>query len=717
MTPRSLAAVLAVSFLLCGIAVAESAAHGFGISDSLEITRVLGRPQLLPDGSAVAYVAGDWQEAGAIRAHKPLGRLRVWSASDGSTATLGRSASDPAWSRSGKGIAFFEGLGAARELVVAPFPPDRRALQRFSIVGERSRYSARHFAPLWSGTDQYIVVAEARLHDHELPTTEPYTLSSQTERLPYDAHFRDDTLWRLLRIDPVTQERTVISPNLALRGILPSPDGQKLALTVARHDLPGRFVGDEYRQPVEYFILSIGTDSGLVPIRAEGIESLLGWRDDGVLLARSSKGVVTIDSDSPDAATVTGSPFPDSARHFALAGHQLAAWGPAADPQRAAYVIPPPAPDELRVGNMASGAVQHVFAVEDQQEILQAFWLQAGEQLIVHSRHLESLTEQILLWTANGTEKLLERRWALGPIAAAAGRLVFPAESGDQPPELYTFDLHNRRVEQISKHNRRFASQNFVTPSLVAGGAGGDRHWRGLLYLPQPHGRQETTPLVVRAYGRQTNQAHRFNAEAQMHTARGYAYFLPDVFPRRGALHAAYAEVVPAAVAKLRSDFSLGGQTGFLGGSLGGYAGLVLLTRTRIVDAAVLRAPPAEFVTSWATGKDRDADLLEYLMLNRRPDQDPRGYHEDSPLWLADRITAPTLFLHGSEDAQVPLAQSQWMFQSLRRLGKAPTALRVYPGADHSIVRGSRAFYTDFYEHIFDWWGRYLDPAGNLETP
>ncbi|MDT8321856.1 MAG: hypothetical protein RQ826_15145, partial [Xanthomonadales bacterium] len=61
MTVRFLPVVLAASCLLCGATVAETAAPDFDIGDSLKIQRILEQPQLRPDGSAIAYVTGDWQ--------------------------------------------------------------------------------------------------------------------------------------------------------------------------------------------------------------------------------------------------------------------------------------------------------------------------------------------------------------------------------------------------------------------------------------------------------------------------------------------------------------------------------------------------------------------------------------------------------------------------------------------------------------------------------
>lgn len=692
-------------------AAADGRWPGFDAEDSLRVTRILEQPQMLADGSAVAYVAANWEDETAIRAHKPLGTLRVYSPGNGSTVLLARAASDPAWSRSGRSLAWFEDLGSERELVVRRFPGAEAGSSgaRFAVAGETSRYSARHFAPIWSSDDRFLVVAEALSPHPAEAESEPYTVAADTVRLPFDRHFRDDTLWQLVRIDLETGGRANVGPELALRAMTASPDGRHILVTAAKGDDPGQFVGDTYVSPLQYSLVTVTTGSYAPDVALPEDAVLLGWLDASSVAARSGNALALLDVETGQAATEAAPPVLKTAVGVVPAAGRLAVWGPRTSDERQRYVIAPPEPHSLTVVDVASGATHGVIEAGN-REILQAVWLKPGSRLIVHARRLDTLDEQLILWSGGEAEVLLEVASSIGMIAAAAegGLLVFAAETAVSLPELHALRLHDRRLSALTAHNAGVDRRDAAEPQLVRGSMGAGDPWQALLYRPSDaHGTEQA--LIVSAYGRQTDQRHRFHAEAQMHTARGYAYLLPDVFPARGALHAAYADVVPAAIEQVRRRHGIRGGTGFVGGSLGGYAGLVLLTRSDAADAAVLRAAPAEFALSWATGKDRDADLLEFLMSGDRPYVDPRAYHEDSPFWMAADIEAPTLFLHGTDDQQVPFYHSQWMFQALRRLGRAPVELRIYPGADHSIVRGSRANYLDFYRQVFDWWQRYLD--------
>lgn len=87
-----------------------------------------------------------------------------------------------------------------------------------------------------------------------------------------------------------------------------------------------------------------------------------------------------------------------------------------------------------------------------------------------------------------------------------------------------------------------------------------------------------------------------------------------------------------------------------------------------------------------------------------------------TPAWLklskpfleADKIKTPTLFLCGEIDWNVPLINSEQMYEALRRLG-VPTELVVYPGESHGIRVPT--YQKDRLERYLAWYDRYLKPA------
>jgi dipeptidyl aminopeptidase/acylaminoacyl peptidase len=75
------------------------------------------------------------------------------------------------------------------------------------------------------------------------------------------------------------------------------------------------------------------------------------------------------------------------------------------------------------------------------------------------------------------------------------------------------------------------------------------------------------------------------------------------------------------------------------------------------------------------------------------------------PFLHADRIKTPTLFLCGGNDFNVPLLNSEQMYQALRSLN-VPTELIIYPGQFHSLKKPS--YLIDRYKRCLDWYAKWI---------
>jgi dipeptidyl aminopeptidase/acylaminoacyl peptidase len=75
------------------------------------------------------------------------------------------------------------------------------------------------------------------------------------------------------------------------------------------------------------------------------------------------------------------------------------------------------------------------------------------------------------------------------------------------------------------------------------------------------------------------------------------------------------------------------------------------------------------------------------------------------PFFHADRIQTPTLFMCGEKDMNVPLVNSEQMYQALRSLGRE-TQLVIYPGP---VPRHQQAeLPEDRGARYIAWFGKYL---------
>lgn len=704
MSPLRTAMVATLLFgqTVCGAMAAES---GFTARDALRVQRIVDGPRVHPKGAAVAFVATDSQQDARIRAHKAVGRLAIVDLPDRSRRMLSDHASDPVWSPDGTAIAFFEAIGPDRQLVVVGYP-DLQERLRIGAPGPPSRYSARHFPPAWLAEGQKLLLATTTEAGNAADMSRPFSLEGSTARLPFDRYFRDTAASRLAVVELPGGKREIVASHLALRRIDVSPKGSRAMLVTADFSAPGMFVGDTYRQSRRYHVLS--TDTGrLREVELGGTPAGQDWVDEARLIYVAGEQLRLFDAESGANRSLLEKPWiKGSSVSIGPTGVALWSSSPKADGD---YLIAPPQPDTLRILDPKSPAPRAIVSRRDNSRILSADWTGDGS-LLIHDRSLDDLRERVTLLSPGGSilETMFEGAYALGPPSAANGGRVVAvvAETATRPQELYLVAPGN--PVQLTDLNPE--SFEFVEPRSLEYRTVNGKDARALLYEPRDSSAQ-TAPLIVTAYGVLSDRRHSFQYEAQLHALSGYAYLMPDIYVRRGRLDRAYAEDIPRAVAAAAGG---GRKIGFTGGSLGGYAGLVLLSATDLFDAAVLRAPPVSFAASWATGKDRDADLLEWLLKGETPYSDRDLYLANSPFWTADRIEAPLLLMHGTEDAQVPVRQSIMMFQALRRLGK-PVELRLYPGADHSVIRGSKDNFLDYYDRMFGWWQRHIQ-GPNPET-
>ena len=68
------------------------------------------------------------------------------------------------------------------------------------------------------------------------------------------------------------------------------------------------------------------------------------------------------------------------------------------------------------------------------------------------------------------------------------------------------------------------------------------------------------------------------------------------------------------------------------------------------------------------------------------------------------------LYLCGQDDMNVPLLNTEQLYQAVRRINKVPTELVIYPGENHVPRRPGSI--KDVYQRYIAWYDRFLKPAG-----
>ncbi len=140
--------------------------------------------------------------------------------------------------------------------------------------------------------------------------------------------------------------------------------------------------------------------------------------------------------------------------------------------------------------------------------------------------------------------------------------------------------------------------------------------------------------------------------------------------------------------------------------AVGGWSYGSMLTNYVIASTTRFKAATSGAGSSNALAEyGTDQYIREYEQELGTPWKNLDNYLKVSfPFFHADRITTPTLFLCGDADFNMPLINSEQMYQALRSLG-VPTQLVIYPGQHHGIRKPS--YVRDRLERYVAWYDQY----------
>ena len=223
-------------------------------------------------------------------------------------------------------------------------------------------------------------------------------------------------------------------------------------------------------------------------------------------------------------------------------------------------------------------------------------------------------------------------------------------------------------------------------------------------------------PTILRIHGGPTAQYNTaFNTEWQILAAHGYAVVGSNPRGSTGygrdfsrAIWADwgnkdYDDVMAAVDQAIAMGVADPERLGVGGWSYGGILTDHVLVKTGRFKAATSGASEANYLANYGT----DHYQKEWEWELGLPWQNTEGWMRISPFFQVEKVTTPTLILCGAEDVNVPLLNSEQLYQALRRLGRE-TELIVYPGQSHGITKPT--YQKDRYERYLAWYDKYLKP-------
>ena len=241
----------------------------------------------------------------------------------------------------------------------------------------------------------------------------------------------------------------------------------------------------------------------------------------------------------------------------------------------------------------------------------------------------------------------------------------------------------------------------------------------GRFYLPADFEANKQYPMVVDYYGGCSPTSRTFESRYPQHVyaSMGYVVYVVNPSGATGfgqefaARHVntagkGVAEDIIEGVKKFTAEHSFINpkKIGCIGASYGGFMTQYLQTQTDIFAAAISHAGISDHTSYWGEGY-WGYSYSEVSMANSYPWNRKDLYVDQSPLFNADKIHTPLLFLHGNADTNVPVGESIQMFTALKLLGR-PTAFVVVDGQNHHILDYNKRI--RWQNTIFAWFQKWL---------
>ena len=292
-------------------------------------------------------------------------------------------------------------------------------------------------------------------------------------------------------------------------------------------------------------------------------------------------------------------------------------------------------------------------------------------------------------------------------------RIVTQMGRFNMPDEIYSWS--GRQLSQLTSANAGLLDrvQTGEMKEITFNSKDGTEI-AGFLVKPVGYEAGVRYPTILWIHGGPVAQFdHSFNFTSHLFAANGYVVLM--INPRGSSGYGqAFSEVlfadwgnkdfedVMAAVDyAIDEGYADPERLGVGGWSYGGILTNYVITKSARFKGAISGASEALYRANYG----HDHYQLTWELELGLPWETPEKWERISPFNDVANIVTPTLWIGGAEDWNVPILNSEQMYQAMKRLGRE-TLLVVYPGEHHGIRQP--VFQKDRYERYLDWFGRYV---------
>ena len=557
---------------------------------------------------------------------------------------------------------------------------------------------------------------------------------------------RDDDhtqLWLLDRLGGEGRKATTLPSDVD--DYVWAPDGRRIALVAedadtAKPKTPPPIVIDRFqfkqdesgylgRQRRHLYVLDVESGKTAMLTSGDYDELLPAWSPDGKSLAFVSKRRPDFDRDSNwDLYVIAaggGGAAPRQLTTFEGPDNDpdtesRPAWSP--DGHSLAYLQGGPlkllyyAVQKLAVVPGAGGA-PHILTAALDRNVASPVWSGDGSSITFLLEDDRAVGLARVPAAGGAIERLVSGPRVVSAFTAGAnGKLAVLVSTPLAPAEVFALD--GSTLRPLSRQNDEWLARvtlGGVEPITFKSRDG--TAVNGFAVKPPDFVPGKRYPTILRIHGGPVSQ-YQNEFDSQLQTLAGHGYLVVVANPRgssgRGerfstAIFADWGnkdaqDVLAAVDYAVAQGLADPARLGVGGWSYGGILTNYVIAQDQRFKAAVSGASIANVLAGYGT----DQYVREYEVELGVPWKTAGTWVRLSfPFLHADRITTPTLFLCGDKDFNVPLLNSEQMYQALRSLG-VETQLVIYPGQHHGINKPS--YRRDRLERYLAWYDKYLKP-------
>lgn len=651
------------------------------IDDILSL-KVVGSPTISPDGAQVLYTVRQWQPSARDK-DRTEARTRIWQVSTvGGAAqamTFGeRGDTQPQWSPNGRFISFVSSRGPQG----GDQPPPAQLYVMRTDGGEPSKLTdvkESVTAYSWSPDSTRIAFVTT------VPRTaeEEARLKKRDDERVYEGDGRNSQMWTIDVASGSTQR--VIGGNavdlnaFTIAGAPQwSPDGKRLAFEAK----PTPMIRDDRS---DIYTTSVDTHSAEIDkiTTNPGRDSAPRWSPDGKWIAYT-------------AAISNGRPLGDG------------------------IALQPVTQEHLMLYDLATRTAKDVSSPAFDTAAGTPLWSADSSRIIFTSgKRVDNEVFAYDLASATYAALTTGRSVALGNASRDGRTFAVTTESPRDPADVYVADAGFQSFTRLTTTNPHASAIALGASEVITWKSTDGVEVEGVLLKPVGYEPGHRAPLLVVAHGGPTGaftNGYRLGGleGGQVLAGQGWAVLYPNV---RGSTN--YGETfmranipdwgggdwrdlmsgVDAVIARGVADPD---KLALMGWSYGGYMTAWGITQTTRFKAAMVGAGITNVWSMYGTN-----DIPNYLgtFFGGYPDTRTQPLYLDrSAVSHIDKVTTPTLILHGASDERVPTGQALELHRALKDRGKL-TELVFYPREGHGIQEFHHQ--KDRLERIHAWLTKY----------